>query len=419
MGCALPVCEPSDALFTAPACRAGKQLIPTLVLPSDPPGMAESSHRRASSPLVGACLPPPILEDEEEEELCESSKTGPPNSLPLPNTTGSAKQDLYSPQFLCVDESKRPRAHSDPSVHVGGFVHYILPEITVTEDDAGGDPSHAVGASKAGCHLSLMQPLETSRKRSNTCPEDLFRPSRKGRPATPPPTDIVPVLAGKRRAHSAGGPRRFSFNFAPPPAAMKSPTSVSFAHHKLSKVNEDLSTECSDRLKSSSSVRKRVDKSLPPESHTSSHNTDNPTSVRETNCSSVSDSTTCSTYLKEGPQHRHEQRNSTRLVSDFVDSDIPSSTPSNSRIPPIPTTNGTFPGSNYTQDLYSSVPPASHSETAAALLSESFRTVSLTEGPLRDSCDPQANERASGFSKDSLTSWRAGDKSESGHLAAV
>ena len=363
--------------------------------------MAEHSHRRASSPLIGACLPPPILEDEEEEEEDgnETSKVTPPNTLPVPNMSGASRQDLCSPQFLCVDESKRPRAHSDPSVAVGGFADYVLPEITVTEDDEGGDASLAHGASRAGSHL-LKESLESIRKRSNTCPEDLFRPNRKGRPATPPPTDIVPVLGGKRRTSSAGGPRRFSFNFAaPPPVAIKSPTSVSFAHHKLSKVSEDTGSECSSASGASAS-RERV---------APSKKSSTPKTLQHTvpdNGHSSSPAPDIAARLTHTTQ-----------TSDSNDTNISPALALSSRIPT--STNGTGAGPRNLKDTSSSEQSKSQTEKTAALLGESIRTLSVADRRSCDSPNSKTNESASGLPKDSLASWRAGEKGESGHLTAV
>lgn len=381
--------------------------------------MTDSSHRRASSPLLNSCLPPPILEDEEEEEeLCETNKSAPPNSLLLPNNAGSASRDLYSPQLLCVDESKRPRAHSDPSVQVGGFANYILPEITVTEDDGGGDSGHAHGTTKGGSHMYLMQPLEASRKRSNTCPEDLFRPSRKGRPATPPPTDVVPVLAGKRRTHSAGGVRRLSFNFAPPPVALKSPTSVSFAHHKLSKVNEDLISDPANQTNVSSTSGKRTSESLTRETlrGTQSGKIDNLTKRNSSVCDTVTNSPNRSSKVNTNSQHEAEKNSSDRLFNNDSSSTISLSTPINRSIPSTVSSNGIFPNRKHTQDSFSSQPRLPHTSATAALISEPFRTLSVTD---KKSCESKAHGSASELLKDSPSSWRAGEETDKGHLTTV
>lgn len=129
----------------------------------------------------------------------------------------SAPTKTPSPQFLCVDETKRPRANSDP---VGLHIHICgVPEITVTGED-GRDG----GCAEEDESDSFLIP-PSPRRRANTCPEDMFR-VRKGRPPTPPPTDF--------RILRSPGSKRFSFNFNP-----KDASSVSFAHHRLSKVSEE------------------------------------------------------------------------------------------------------------------------------------------------------------------------------------
>ncbi|KAK0048990.1 hypothetical protein Bpfe_021575, partial [Biomphalaria pfeifferi] len=117
-------------------------------------------------------------------------------------------------QYLSVDETKRPRANSDP---VGLHLH-IVPEITVTgEDDQ--DP---LSLEETDSYLIPPSP----RRRANTCPEDMFL-ARKGRPPTPPP--VAPHTTRSRTG------KRFSFNFT-----ARDLNGVSFAHHKLSKVAEDV-----------------------------------------------------------------------------------------------------------------------------------------------------------------------------------
>ncbi|CAL1541293.1 unnamed protein product [Lymnaea stagnalis] len=118
-------------------------------------------------------------------------------------------------KYLCVDETKRPRANSDP---VGLHIHLNpLPEITVTgEDGQDFDSSEELDS-------YLIPP--SPRRRANTCPEDMFL-ARKGRPPTPPPTDI--------HAFKSPTGKRFSFNFA-----ARDLNGVSFTHHRLSKVAED------------------------------------------------------------------------------------------------------------------------------------------------------------------------------------
>lgn len=129
----------------------------------------------------------------------------------------SSPDKTPSPQYLCVDETKRPRANSDP---VGLHIHISnVPEITVTGDDCR-DGQRAEDDEEDSF---LIPP--SPRRRANTCPEDMFRISR-GRPPTPPPADL------KILRNSAG--KRFSFNFSP-----KDMSSVSFAHHRLSKVSEE------------------------------------------------------------------------------------------------------------------------------------------------------------------------------------
>ena len=372
--------------------------------------MAESSHRRASSPLLGTCLPPPIPEDEEDEEVKEASKASPPTTLPVPTNSYLTRQDLCSPQFLCVDESKRPRAHSDPSVNVGGLANYILPEITVTEDDGGGDHAHLLGGSRGGSHLYLKEPHESTRKRSNTCPEDLFRPNRKGRPATPPPTDIVPLLGGKRRAHSAGGPRRFSFNFAPPPVTLKSPTSVSFAHHKLSKVNEDSGSEAVASSGASVASSKEGNKSSKPQ--TVQH-----IPLRPPN-KTIYDPQSGSLGCKM-PQSEGENNPERRLANNCNDSNIPSTSLSAASILSNSSADMTCPGLKYIKDLSLCERPSAQNGATAALLSESLRTLNVTDRRLCDPSDSSSSESASGLPKDSLASWRTGEKGETGHLTAV
>ncbi|XP_005096551.1 uncharacterized protein LOC101863503 [Aplysia californica] len=131
---------------------------------------------------------------------------------------GAAPRLQVSPessQFLTVDETKRPRANSDP---LGLHLTLIgLPEITVTGED-GQDSCQGEEGDVGGL---LLPP--SPRRRANTCPEDMFRP-RKGRPPTPPPSDIMKNPAGKR----------FSFNFTP-----KDLNGISFIHHKLGKLTED------------------------------------------------------------------------------------------------------------------------------------------------------------------------------------
>ncbi|RUS87463.1 hypothetical protein EGW08_004779 [Elysia chlorotica] len=398
--------------------------IPTIVLHPDSAGMTESKHiRRGSSPLLGTCLPPPIMEDEEDEEVKEASKASPPSTLPVPSSSSSSsssitRQDLCSPQFLCVDESKRPRAHSDPSVSVGGLANYILPEITVTEDDGGGDNAHPVGGPRGSSHqLSLKEPHELARKRSNTCPEDLFRPNRKGRPATPPPTDVVPLLGGKRRSHSTAGPRRFSFNFAPPPVTLKSPTSVSFAHHKLSKVSEDAGTETIASAAASTKSRTEVDKSSTPQI------------IQQMPLRNINQSITCGTetgrsgstrrYMDSNNRSGDENHLESRLATNGNDSNIPQTSLPSTRILASASTDRTCPSLKYMKDRSSSEKAASQNGTTAARLNESLRTLSVTERRLCDPSDASSKENASGIPRDSLAAWRAGDKGDAGHLTAV
>ncbi|KAH9500940.1 hypothetical protein Btru_069265 [Bulinus truncatus] len=118
-------------------------------------------------------------------------------------------------QYLSVDETKRPRANSDPVV---GLHLHIVPEITVT----GEDDQDTLSSEETDSYLIPPSP----RRRANTCPEDMFL-ARKGRPPTPPPVDTH-TLRGR-----AG--KRFSFNFT----TRDLNGGVSFAHHRLSKVAED------------------------------------------------------------------------------------------------------------------------------------------------------------------------------------
>ncbi|GFN85390.1 hypothetical protein PoB_001189600 [Plakobranchus ocellatus] len=391
--------------------------------------MADNSHRRASSPLINTCIPPPILEDEEDEEVAESSKTIPPNNLPVPQGAHSASssQDLYSPQFLCVDESKRPRAHSDPSVTVGGFANYILPEITVTEDDEGNDASLSFANSRGIHHLFLKEPMDSIRKRSNTCPEDLFRPSRKGRPATPPPTDVVPVLAGKRRAHSAGGVRRFSFNIAPPPVALKSPTSVSFAHHKLSKVSEDLGSESPPPstkreteglpIKATSNIQHSVPQRIPDLQAA-------PIlleTLENSKCSgSTAGSLTCtepsknySPHLQGSVKQEHRHDKNINVTDNPLKAEAMSLTQDCMNI------NGTPTASKCLKENMSSCKATvPRPEKASTVLSTSLGKLSVADKQSHESSSPKASESASGISKSSLPSWRASDKKSNGNLAA-
>ncbi|CAG5114919.1 unnamed protein product [Candidula unifasciata] len=143
-------------------------------------------------------------------KFCESTKK-------LKLTQESSPDKTPSPQYLSVDETKRPRANSDP---VGLHLHINpVPEITVTGEDC-----RDGGRTEDDEEDSFLIP-PFPRRRANTCPEDMFRVSR-GRPPTPPPTDL------RILRNSAG--KRFSFNFSP-----KDISSISFAHHKLSKVSEE------------------------------------------------------------------------------------------------------------------------------------------------------------------------------------
>lgn len=131
----------------------------------------------------------------------------------------TAREKSSGLQYLSVEEARRQRANSDP----GGLHIFtgVVPEITVTGED--GRDSSCVEDDEFD---SLLVP-PPPRPRSNTCPEDLFR-DRKGRPPTPPPVDLK-VLRNR-----AG--KRFSFNFT-----TKDIKSISFIHHKLSKVKEEKS----------------------------------------------------------------------------------------------------------------------------------------------------------------------------------
>ncbi|KAL8561147.1 hypothetical protein ACOMHN_054519 [Nucella lapillus] len=130
----------------------------------------------------------------------------------MANATGSGGGNL-----LTVDEGVRPRANSDPTVNTCCL---LLPEIKV-EDCTDADSSHSNPN-----HSSLpFGDDDPPRRRSNTCPEDLFR-KRNGRPPTPPPSTF-------RKGH------KFKSGFTKP--VMKE--SVSFTHHKLSKLTESEDVE--------------------------------------------------------------------------------------------------------------------------------------------------------------------------------
>ncbi|XP_076439711.1 uncharacterized protein LOC143279530 [Babylonia areolata] len=128
--------------------------------------------------------------------------------------------------LLTVDEGVRPRANSDPTVTTGGMtmMMMMLPEIKVEDctdpDLSSNNPNHQPDNLPSG--FGAIPP----RPRSNTCPEDLFRKPRNGRPPTPPPGTF-------RKGH------RFKSGFTKP--ALKE--SVSFAHHRLSKLAESEDAE--------------------------------------------------------------------------------------------------------------------------------------------------------------------------------
>ena len=119
--------------------------------------------------------------------------------------------------FLTVDDGGRPRANSDPTVGTGVTLPLLLPEITV--EDCG--DSELLDVQMGGEQGGLFGLDATPRPRANTCPEDLFRRKPNGRPPTPPP--------GTFRKD-----RRFKSGFSKP--VLKE--SVSFTHHKLSKLTE-------------------------------------------------------------------------------------------------------------------------------------------------------------------------------------
>ncbi|BFZ01603.1 hypothetical protein BsWGS_04642 [Bradybaena similaris] len=122
-------------------------------------------------------------------------------------------EGIGSQHFLTVDDTKRPKAISDP-----GNLHIcVIPEITITGEDGTNDDC------KTDDSISSLS-TSFSRPRSNTCPEEMFQ-ARKGRPPTPPPVDV------HKFRNPAG--KRFSFNFT------SKDISVSFAHHRLSKVKEE------------------------------------------------------------------------------------------------------------------------------------------------------------------------------------
>ncbi|CAG5129092.1 unnamed protein product [Candidula unifasciata] len=134
--------------------------------------------------------------------------------------------------FLSVDDTKPPKASSDP----GGLHICVIPEITITgEDETNSD-------CKAEASVS---PLSTyfTRPRSNTCPEEMFQ-ARKGRPPTPPPVDVQKI-----RNHSG---KRFSFNFT------SKDINVSFAHHRLSKVKEEKADQQQQRTSGTSNALSSV-----------------------------------------------------------------------------------------------------------------------------------------------------------------
>lgn len=122
-------------------------------------------------------------------------------------------EGIGSHHFLTVDDTKRPKAISDP-----GNLHIcVIPEITITGEDGTNDDC------KTDDSISSLS-TSFSRPRSNTCPEEMFQ-ARKGRPPTPPPVDV------HKFRNPAG--KRFSFNFT------SKDIPVSFAHHRLSKVKEE------------------------------------------------------------------------------------------------------------------------------------------------------------------------------------
>ncbi|KAK7110379.1 uncharacterized protein [Littorina saxatilis] len=120
--------------------------------------------------------------------------------------------------LLTVDETGRPRANSDPTVGAGCKLPImLLPEITVEDCGTDQELSDLHDAHDQG---GLFGMDATPRRRANTCPEDLFR-QHNGRPPTPPPASF-------RKGHK--------LRFGPSKPVLKE--SISFTHHKLSKLAE-------------------------------------------------------------------------------------------------------------------------------------------------------------------------------------
>ncbi|KAK7465247.1 hypothetical protein BaRGS_00037584 [Batillaria attramentaria] len=121
--------------------------------------------------------------------------------------------------FLTVDEGVRPRANSDPTAGTWSKAPTItLPEITVEDCTDNELLEINAGLDEGG----LFGMDATPRRRANTCPEDLFR-KRNGRPPTPPPSTF------------RKGSSKFKPGFTKPVLR----ESVSFIHHRLSKLTED------------------------------------------------------------------------------------------------------------------------------------------------------------------------------------
>ena len=158
--------------------------------------------------------------------------------------------------FLTVDEGVRPRANSDPTAGCALPV-VLLPEITVEDCTLDAELMDIHGAGGPGGlqdQGGLFGLDATPRRRAHTCPEDLFRRPRAGvgggRPPTPPPS----TFRHNRRKGSG------SFRFLSGKSPLKE--SVSFTHHRLTKLAESEDAADESQSPSASSGGEQGAKSL-------------------------------------------------------------------------------------------------------------------------------------------------------------